>query len=167
MAVMPYTGFVGPSYQSLSYMADSERLINRFPEKNESDSAPTPWALLQCPGFQLVAAATNPGFGAGLFSQNGRTFFIAANTLYELNADNTLTVRNTSPLARNSNPATFMTNGDGGHQLGFTSGDHFYVFDLNANTFVETLTSGATMCGFLDGFGFILDASTSTLRVTA
>jgi hypothetical protein len=161
-----YPGFLGPSYQSISYMADSERLINRFVERNESDSAPTPGALLQCPGFSLVANP-DPSAGAGTFSQNGRTFFIAGSNFYELNADDTTTKWNTDPLARDTHPATFMSNGDAGHQIGITSGDHFYVFDLTLHTFVEPLTSGATMCGFLDGFGFILDATNSILQVTA
>jgi hypothetical protein len=145
-------------------MADAERLINRFVEMNESQTAPTPGALLQCPGFELIVAPP-ANFGAGMFSESGRTFFVTGFTLYELNADNTATARGV--VARNNNPVTFMSNGDGGHQLGLTSGDQFYVLDLTTNTFTTVLTSGATMCGFLDGFGAILDASTSTLHVTA
>jgi hypothetical protein len=60
-----------------------------------------------------------------------------------------------------------MSNGDAGHQLGLTSGDQFYVMDLNTNVMTTVLSHGATMCAFLDGFGFILDASISTLQVTA
>jgi hypothetical protein len=159
-----YPGFVGPSYQSLSYMADSERLINRFPEKTESETAPTPWALLQCPGFSPVVAPT-ANFGAGMFSESGRTFFVTGFTLYELTAGDVATARGV--VQRDTHPVTFMTNGDAGHQLGLTSGDQFYVMDLNTNVMSTVLTSGATMCGFLDGFGFILDASSSTLQVTA
>jgi hypothetical protein len=159
-----YPGFVGPSYQSSSYMADSERLINRYPEKNESDTAPTPWGLLQCPGFELVVAPT-ANFGAGMFSESGRTFFVTGFTLYELLANGTTVVRGV--VQRDNNPVTFMTNGDAGDQLGLTSGDQFYVMDLTTNVLTTVLTRGATMCGFLDGFGVILDASTSTLQVTA
>lgn len=159
-----YPGFVGPSYQSQSYMADAERCINRFPEKNESETAPTPWALLQCPGFGLVVAPTQ-NFGAGMFSESGRTFFVTGFTLYELTAGDVATVRGV--IARDANPVTFMTNGAAGHQLGLTSGNQFYVLDLNTNVFTTPTVLGATMCGFLDGFGIILDAASSTMQVTA
>jgi hypothetical protein len=159
-----YPGFVGPSYQSQSYLADAERCINRFPEKNESETAPTPWALLQAPGFALVCAPT-PNFGAGMFSESGRTFFVTGFTLYELTAGDVATARGV--IARDGNPVTFMSNGAAGHQLALTSGNQFYVLDLNTNAFTTPVVLGATMCGFLDGFGVILDAASSTLQVTA
>ncbi len=158
-----YPGFVGPSYQSQSYMADSERLINRYPERNESETAPTPWALMQCPGFEQVASVAQ-GPIRGIFSQSGRTFFVAGFDLYELNADDTTTLIDV--VVADSNPVTFMSNGDAGHQVGLTSGDKFYVLDLTNNTLSTEMSSGATMCAFLDGFGLILDANTSTLQVT-
>jgi len=158
-----YPGFMGPSYQSASYIADSERLVNRFLEKNESPSAPTPLVMLQCPGFARIATPS-PNFGRGMFSQSGRTFFVTGFALYELNSNDTITQRGT--VQADTNPVTFMTNGAAGNQLGLTSGDQFYVLDLNTLAFTTVLTSGATMCGFLDGFGFILDAPTSTLQVT-
>ena len=161
-----YPGFIGPSYVSQSYMADSERLVNRYAEKNESDTAPSPWWLVPCPGFALVVAPTAAA-GGGMFSQAGRTFFVTGPVLYELNSDDTTTVRSTAAILRDGNPVTFMSNGDAGGQLGLTSGDQFYVLDLTTNSFTTVLTSGATMCGFLDGFGFILDASTSTVQQTA
>jgi hypothetical protein len=159
-----YPGFIGPSYQSQSYMADSEQLINRYPERNESETAPSPWALLQCPGFALVNAPT-ANMGSGMFSESGRTFFVTGFTLYELNPDDTVTMRGV--VVRDGNPVTFMSNGDAGHQLGLTSGNQFYVLNLTTNILTNPATSGATMCGFLDGFGIILDATSSTVQVTA
>jgi|SRR6516162_830550 len=159
-----YPGFIGPSYQSVSYMADAERLINRFPEANESSSAPSPWVLLQCPGFRFVAQPPSAALGRGIFSQNGITLFVAGNVLYSLNADNSVTARAT--LAGDANPCTFMTNGDAGSQVGVTSGNQFYVVSVPGFGVTPVTTTGATMCGFLDGFGFILDASSSTLQVT-
>jgi hypothetical protein len=158
-----YPGFLGPSYQSQSYMADAERLINRYVELNESQTAPTPGALLQCPGFELIVAPT-ANFGGGMFSLGERTFFVTGFTLYEL-VGNTAVQRGI--IERNASPVTFMSNGDAGNQLGLTSGNQFYVLDLITNVFQNPTTLGATMCGFLDGFGVILDATSSTLQVTA
>jgi hypothetical protein len=144
-------------------MADSERLVNRFLERNESESAPTPYVMLGCPGVELVVTPAQNA-GRGTFSQDGRTFFVVGFAFYELNSNDTITQRGV--VQADTHPVTFMSNGDGGHQLGLTSGDQFYSYDLNTNILTTVLTSGATMCGYLDGFGFILDASTSTLQVT-
>ena len=58
---MQYPGLVGPAYQSASYMADCEELINLYIEKNETPNAPSPYCLLPTPGFaELLVVPEGP-----------------------------------------------------------------------------------------------------------
>lgn len=163
---MQYKGFIGPSYQSASYMADNERCVNFYPEPNESASAPSPYCLLPTPGYSTLATtAQAPGRGA--FYVLGRYFFVVGFALQEMNLT-TYAVTQRGTVASDGNPVTFCSNGAAGHQLGLTSGNTFYVLDLNSNAFsIISLSYGATMCDYLDGYALVLDAATSTLQISA
>lgn len=160
---MRYPGFLGYSYRSSSYMADSEELINFYVEKNESPNAPSPYCLLPTPGFVSVGNVAE-GPSRGSCTANGLTYFVAGYRIYEWNGA-TATARGTLTAA-DTNPATLCWNGDAGGQLFITSGDVGYT--LNLTTFVLTvvLASGAAMGSYLDGFFLALDAATGTLQIS-
>jgi hypothetical protein len=163
MSLQSYQGFLGPTNQSKSFMADDERTVNMFAEPTESPSAPAPWVLLPTPGLtQLVSVAQAPI--RANFSENGRNFFIAGFAFYEYTTAGVTTLRGV--VAADANPATICSNGFAGDQLFITSGDVGYCYDLTTNTLTVELPSGATMGAFLDGFFLCLDAATSTLQVS-
>jgi hypothetical protein len=160
---MRYPGFVGPAYQSSSYMAGNERLVNFYVEKNETPNANTPYCLLPTPGFETVVTVPE-GPIRGDLTVGDRAFFVAGFNFYELNDDDTATVRGV--LASDANPATLSWNGPNGNQLFITSGDVGYCYDLGTDTLTTVLVSGATMGAFLDGFFLSLDATTATLQIS-
>lgn len=158
-----YPGFLGPSYLGRSYMADTERCVNFYLEKNETPNAPSPYCLLPTPGFTLIVEVAEGPIRAAA-TAGTRTFFVAGFTLYELNSDDTATARGV--VQSDENPATICWNGAGGDQLFITSGDVGYCYELSTDTLTEVLASGAAMGSFLDGFFLSLDAATGTLRIS-
>ncbi len=156
-------GFVGPSYAGQSFMADAERLVNWYVEILESPNAKSRMALYPSPGLRTFATATNSP-GRGIFAQSGRCWAVYGSTVYEVMANGTMTARGT--VALDSNPATLITNGDGGHELLIVSGGRGYILDLVSNVFTASVVTNVTQGDMLDGFFLALDASTSTLKIS-
>lgn len=162
---MEYKGFMGPAYQSASYMADTERLINLYIEKNETPNAPSPYCLLPTPGFEELTTVPEGPIRGIIANVNGRTFFVAGFRLYEWHPlTGTVTARGT--LAADANPATLCWNGPNGGELFVTSGDVGYILTLATNVLTTVLVSGATMGAFLDGYFLALDATNAILRIS-
>lgn len=160
---MNYPGLVGPSYQSASYMASNERLVNFYIEKNETPNAPNPYCLLPTPGFTTLVTVDEGPIRGEIANVNGRAFFVAGFRLYEWDGT-TATARGT--IASDTNPVTMCWNGPNGGELFITSGDVGYILTLATNVLTVVLASGATMGAFLDGFFLSLDAATATLRIS-
>lgn len=161
-----YPGFVGPAYQSQSYLADAERCINWYVERNESSGAPTPYALMPCPGFETFASVSQAPI-RGEFYQNGRGFFVAGAAFYEVFSDGTTTLRGT--VAADTHPVTIHANGDAGEQLWITSGGVGYVYALDTDTLSVEGNPGTTvsMGGFLSGRFLYLDADSGAFYASA
>jgi hypothetical protein len=148
-------------------MADAERLVNMFVEKNETPNAPSPYCLLPTPGFELLLTVAEGPIRGILAEVNDRVFFVAGFRLYEA----FVTAGVWSAVARgvvasDANPATLCWNGPNGGELFLTSGDVGYILTLASNTLTVVLASGATMGAFLDGYFLALDGATATLRIS-
>lgn len=164
---MQYPGFLGPSYRSASYMADSERTVNLYLEKNETPNAPNPYCLLHTPGFELLLTVPEGPIRGEIAQVNDRAFFVAGFRLYELfNTAGVWSATARGTLASDANPATLCWNGPNGGELFITSGDVGYILTLATNALTVVLASGATMGAFLDGFFLSLDGATATLRIS-
>jgi len=164
--VARYPGFVGPAYRSQSKIASDDALVNWYPEKIENPFGKVEWALYPTPGLEEVATTGVADERCrAMFTINGRAFYVAGQRLIEVFADDTILVRGTGLGDLDGSPATIMSNGDAGQQLGITSGSKFYVYDLEANT-LTFVADAATQCGFIDGFGVLLDPQTSTIKLT-
>lgn len=160
----PYPNFIYGSYSSQSPISDQERTINWYTELMESQGANGKAALYPTPGYESFSEVTAIG-GRAMFSVNGtQAFGVFGSDFIEFFSDGTYTVRGT--MATDANPATICTNGDGGGQIGITSGDHFYCYDLGTFVFTDVVTSGATMCGMLYGYFVVFDRSTSTIKIS-
>lgn len=161
-----YPGFLGPSNRGQSYMADDEVLRNWYLERNESPSAPNPWAMVPCPGFAAFASVSQAPTRGG-FYQDGRAFFVAGAAFYELFTDGTTTLRGT--VANDVLPVTIHANGDAGDQLWIASGGIGYVYDLTANTLAVDGNAGTTvsMGSFLSARFLYLDATTGAFYASA
>ena len=167
-----YPGYLGPAYKGASFMADTELLINRYLEKNESPSAPNPWCELPCPGFNPILSVSQAPAGRGMFSQRGRAFFLAGFAFYDLLYDattNTFSVILRGTVVSDGKPGTIHANGDAGNQLWITTGGVGYNFDLTSNVLSVEGVGGTTvtMGGFLDARFMYLDGLTGTLYASA
>jgi hypothetical protein len=160
----PYPALLGPAYQSASYVADSERLVNFLLEPNESPAAPSPYVMLPTPGFATFATVSQSPI-RGIAAIGSRVFFVAGFALYELGADGTTTLRGT--VQADGNPATLCWNGPTGNQMFITSGGIGYGYDLIGNVLTANITTlPATMGEFLTDRFLALDANTSTLQIS-
>lgn len=160
---MNYPQFVGANYQSQSYVADAEELINRFIENVEGEGATRKTALYPTPGFRAFATAGVSGCRGAFTDASGRGFAIFYTTLVEFSTAGVVTVRGT--VAADVNPATFCTNGPD-DQLFITSGDRGYCYTLATNVLTQVLASGATMGGFLDGYFIAFDKPGNRIRIS-
>jgi hypothetical protein len=131
----------------------------------ESPGAKADAALYPCPGVTLVNTLS-PGPIRGMFHQDGLTFAVSGFNVYMSTDSFQTTSTNIGTVAVNGNPAVITSNGDGGGQIFITSGDTGYCYDIGSTTFSTEIASGATTCDFLDGYIVVLDATTSTLKVS-
>lgn len=163
---MKYPGFVGLSYPSQSWNADAEHAVNFMEERLESPGATGEKALYPFPGVTLLGTAMGSP-GRGHFAEAGREWAIFGTAFGEIAEDGTFTQRGT--VAADSNTADIVSNGDGGGQLLIASGGNGYSYDIASATLTQiaALNGRATRANYLDGYGLILDQSSSTLLISA
>jgi hypothetical protein len=163
-------GFIGPSYQATSTLADPEELINWYVEQVESPTPTNKYVYNPTPGLEARMSVPKAPIRA-LFqlpastNDTERGFFVAGNGFYEFMADFTVVLRGTLSGV-GQNPATISYNGDGGGQLLITSADMADFYDLNTNTLTNIAGLSAFQGGMLNGYGLALDQLTSTLRIS-
>lgn len=163
MSRTPFPSFVGGSYTPQSPITDAEALFNWYVELSEVPGATARASLYQIPGVTAFATALATGC-RGTFTDDatGRTFAVFGASFVELDLTlQTFTVRGT--VAVDANPAMICTNGAGGGQLGISSGDKGYCYDLGTNTLTEELASGCTQMAVLYGFGLAFDKASGTV----
>lgn len=146
---MRWPGFVGPSYQSQSPLADVERCVNWYPEQVESQAGKARYVYYPTPGQQTFTTLPTAGARA-LFSMDGRTHGVMGNNVFELFADGTSALRGT--VAQNSQPAQIAYNGRGGNQLLIASGGNGYCLDLGTNTLTQVLVGDCLQVGMIDTY---------------
>lgn len=148
-------GFVGPSYQSQSVNADAQMAMNWFPEILESGQGKSAMALYPTPGLQLQYQIGNDPVRGTLPAFNGRTFFVAGTSLWELLATGA-TVQHVG-IVNDGNPVSMTVGGaPGNSQILIASGGLGYSFNLATNTLTQVPV--AMQVGpwaavhFIDGF---------------
>lgn len=163
---MRYPAFVGPSYESQSPIADVERLVNRYYERMEQPGATSRTALYPVPGVVSRGTALSTP-GRAHFAEGTREFSVHGGSLIEWDASGNATVRGS--VTADGSPAGIVSNGDGGDQLLVVSGGNGYSYNLTTNTLtqVAALNGKARQCGYLHGYGIVLDNTTSTFYISA
>ncbi len=162
-----YRAFCNGSFRAQSPVTSQTACINFYTEITpDGVGGVSQYSLYPTPGVQAFTTVLTGLGGRAMFDTGaGRTFSIIADLLVEVFADGS-TITRASGLAQDLNPATITTNGDGGHQLFITSGDHGYCYDLLANTNTEVLTDGATQGGMLYGYFVAFDKGRSQIRIS-
>ncbi len=163
---MKQPGFLGGSDTRYSRNVNDEQTVNWYPELQKA-TAKAPLALFPTPGVRVFARA-GQGPTRAAFAQDGRAFFIAASTFYEVFSNGKLITR--GPVALDTRPATIHTNGTAGHQLFIVSGGRGYIFDLLTNVLTQitdpNFPASAKMGAFVDGYFIVLEDDSITFYLS-
>lgn len=150
------------AYTARSVIAEAQRCVNLYPEKNPSD-AEAPFTFYNAPGLSSLGTAPNvPGRGL-YWANNGTLYYCAGRTLYSVSSTWALTA-----LGTLGSSTGMVSMADNGTTLvlvdGTTSG---YQVNLTTNAFspISEATNappplgggvyafyGATRCDMVDGF---------------
>jgi hypothetical protein len=174
-------GFVGPSYQPQSPLADAENTVNLLVERNMSQNARTQWLLLNTPGLAPFAhlvfkAGGTPPSVRGSCVVNGRSFWVAGTHLFEVSGAGAIvdyggTGTTNNNIIDDGLPAILIPGGTAGGlypgQLLISSGGSLTAFLLASNTYVAITGAPAqvVMIDYLDGF-FVALQSTNDFQVS-
>lgn len=134
---------VGPTYQQRSLPFDAQRTINFWPIFDQNGKEVS--ALYGTPGLSLFATAGAQGHRQAFTASNGRAFFVAGSSLYEVLANGTATSRGTLLTSFGN-----ISIDENGTQLGICDGKNLYIFTYNTNVF-SIVTGG----GLPSSIGFI------------
>lgn len=162
---MVIKGFIGPSGVAQSPILDQERTVNLYVEVSESQGATAPYVLYPIPGV-IPYTAAGSGKGRAHAFTSGREFAVIGDQFVEIGQFGSVTALGT--VGDDGLPASISSNGDGGNQLLITSNSNAFYVNLatNAVTAIAALAGIATMGASMDGFGIVLDASTSTVYLS-
>lgn len=161
--LVPFPGFIGPTYRSLSSLANAEMCMNFVPEVLETPGSRNNMALFGTPGIANFVTS-NRTHGRGIFHQDGRAFAVLADTFGEISSNGTFTPYGTVDM--DSRPATISSSGDIGNELLITAGGAVFIFDLLANTLTRVPNLSAIAGGHMDGF-FIILTDDSRIQISA
>jgi len=157
-------GLVGPTYQQRSLPFDAQRTINFWPIFDQQGKEVS--ALYGTPGLSLFASAGAQGHRQSFTSANGRCFFVAGSTLYEVLADGTTTSRG-SLLSSTGNVSMDENN----TQLGICDGLRLYTFTYSGNTFAQVtdgdLPATVAFLTAIDNYFVIVDGVTGRFYISA
>jgi hypothetical protein len=156
------TGFIGPSAQTQSVVAGSDRTINLIPSKTESGTAAAPYVFDPAPGFDLaVTGITGPCRAS--FQHNQTCYMVQATRLVRVDV---------FPFPAITTLATIGGAGQASITAGNVGSDQVLVANGTSTLFwynTTTTASGsiATVTGhyvaFIDGFFIALDRPSSTM----
>jgi hypothetical protein len=135
----------GGFYQARSIIANAQRCLNLYPEKNPED-AEAPFTMYLTPGLRLLragGAADGPVVGqvrGAYFATNGVLFVVVKNTLYVVNSN--WVFNGIATLTTNGNPVSMMDNGS----------TLFVVDGSPAGLLVDLGTLAVTAYGAVDNY---------------
>lgn len=158
-------GFVGPSYTDGSNVVSDEECINFFAETIETPGAQTRWVYFGTPGLKTFTTFPD-GPVRGQCWTGDRLFVAAADTLYEVAADGTQTVRMAGTLDSFGGPVSIAASNI---ELLIVAGGRAYCYNLAGNTFtdVTALLSGSpAKVKYSDGYFVVIFANSNKFQMS-
>jgi hypothetical protein len=155
------------SYSAKSLVAEAQRCINLYAEKNPEDS-PFPYTYYLSPGLTLKATAT-PSFGSGwrglYAASNGTGYGVCGSSVYAISSTWGLT--KLGDIATQTGKVSMV---DNANYLVMVDGTNVgYTVKLSTNTFAPITDSaflGANTVDFLDGFLVLNDPNTQEFYIS-
>lgn len=167
MAAQLWQAFVGGTYQALSPSIAADQAVNVFQEQRRVPGSPKQVTFYGTPGRVLettLATLSNRGW----FTQDGQTWTVNGNTLYERTAPATYVSRGT--IMDDGLPVSFASNGLGGDQLGIVGGGELKVLDLVTDVLSAAIVlpfPDPVMIAFIDGYALINQENTPIVWFSA
>ena len=135
---------LGGAYQARGTIANYQRCVNYFPERNPQDS-PTPVTHYQRPGLVPVASPGSPAAGRGIFrASNGNGYCVIGTGVYAIGPNWTLTLLG-NMLENTGNPCYWTDNGI--QSLLVDGSSHGYTVTLATNAFATVVDGTGTFVG--------------------
>lgn len=160
MASTFFAQFCGGFYKALSPSVAADQAINVFTETTQVQGNAKQTTIYGAPGRVLeTTLATLPN--RGWFTQDGRTWTVSGDTLYERTAPATYVSRGT--VSNDGSPVSFSSNGKGGDQLGLVSGGEIYMLDLVTDVLTGPVVlpfMNPVLMAFIDGYFIVNQANT-------
>lgn len=153
------------AYSAKSLVADAQRCVNLYAEKNPEDS-PFPYTYYQSPGLTLKVAAPSGTGWRGLFSaSNGTGYGVCGSAVYSI--DSTFKLTFLGNISTTSGKVCLVDNGT---YLVLVDGTNSgYTVKLGTNTFAPIIDSaflGANTIDFVDGFLLLNDPGTQQFYIS-
>lgn len=141
---MPAVPILGGAYFARSSIANAQRCVNYYPEKNRKD-APVPFTFYQRPGMRHLGGAANPAPVRGLYrASNGQGYAVIGQSVYAVDAGFNLSLLGN--LALNATVPTSMID-NGTTILLVDSTSEGYSIDLGTNDFAPIVDPTGTFVG--------------------
>lgn len=159
--------FCGGFYTNLAPYAGADEAVNLFTETREVPGSAKQITMYGRPGMPLETTLGTVA-SRGWFSQDGQTWTVYGNTLYERTAVATYVSRGT--ITNDGFPVSFASNGKGGDQLAIVGGGQLKVLNLITNVLSAAIVlpfSNPVMIVFQDGYGLINEADTPIVWFSA
>lgn len=167
---MKFDEFISGSYTPRSIKAESQRLVNFYLERIESDAGKASYSLYRSPGLlPFCATGITPGFARASVSLNDHTYWVIGTHVIEVFTDGTFfdySVASGVFLVDDGLPAYMAASPT---QLLITSGTFGYVLELAALHLIADpdFPNGlAGQVGFLDGYFIVLINNSQQFQVS-
>lgn len=158
-----YAGFVGPSGQSQSPVADMERTVNLYVEPSDVGSGRP--ALYPTPGMNGPFVTVSDVGGRALRQMNNTTLAVMGGQAYSVAS--TMSAAKLFAVTQDQNLAQIEFNGVIGNQALFASGTNGYVYNLGSGANSQVLTGDAYQIGMLDGYFIAFSPTNGHIRISA
>lgn len=168
MAGTLFLQFNGGFYQALAPVMGADQAVNIYTETRQVEGSAKQVFMFGTPGLKLWGSVDTQG-NRGWFSQDGRTFTVVGNTLYEVNVD-LVTTTSRGTITDDGLSVYFASNGAGGDQLGIVAAGELKVLNLGTNVLSAAVSlpfSNPVMIVFLDGYGLINEQDTPIVWFSA
>lgn len=121
------------AYMARSIIANAQRCVNLFAERNASDST-VPFTYYNCPGLTSLSSPATSGAGRGLYwGNNDQLYGVVGRTVYQIGSDWAFTALGTIGTGQG-----LVSMADNGTTLSLVDGSpRGYQIDLATNVFSE------------------------------
>lgn len=138
----------GGAYQARSLIANAQRCVNLYPEKNQED-APFPYTYYPTPGLTVLSNCPVPDIARGSFTASNGSLFVAVGVnLYYI--DSSYVWHQIGTLPFGTSPVSMRDNGT--VMVVVTGGSAGYAVKLSNNAFAQITDPNFLGANFVDYF---------------